>query len=62
MRDTEQAMTKAQRQVDRLHEQLTTTTADHQELGRIGADLATAQAELHALEERWLELAELQEG
>jgi ABC transport system ATP-binding/permease protein len=65
LRDTEQAMTKAQRQVDNLHEQLTTAliaSSDHQEVGRIGAELAAAQAELHALEERWLGLAEQQQA
>ena len=61
LRDAEQAMAKLQRQVDKLHEQLTSTT-DHQQLAAIGAELATAQGELHALEERWLELAEQQTG
>jgi ABC transport system ATP-binding/permease protein len=59
LRDTEQAMAKAQRQVDKLHTELT-SAADHAQLARIGADLATAQAELTQLEERWLELAEQQ--
>ncbi len=60
LRDTEQAMAKAQRQVDRLHAELT-SAADHAQLARIGAELATAQAELTQLEERWLELAEQQQ-
>lgn len=60
LRDTEQAMAKAQRQVDRLHTELT-SAADHAQLARIGAELATAQAELTQLEERWLELAEQQQ-
>ena len=59
IRDTEQAMTKLQRQVDALHEALAATT-DHAELARIGADLATAQAELATHEDRWLHLAEQQ--
>ncbi len=59
LRDTEQAMAKAQRQVDRLHTELT-AAADHGQLARIGAELAAAQAELTQLEERWLELAEQQ--
>jgi ATP-binding cassette subfamily F protein uup len=59
LRETEQAMTKAQAMVDRLTEQLTGTT-DHATLSALGAQLADAQAELDALEERWLELAELQ--
>jgi hypothetical protein len=59
MRDTEQAMTRAQRAVDRLHEQLASTD-DHRLLASVGAELAAAQAELATLEERWLELAEQQ--
>ena len=61
LRETEQAMSKAQRNVDRLHEQLATIT-DHAELARVGTDLAAAQSELNTLEERWLELAEQQSG
>ena len=60
-RDAEQAMAKLQRQVDKLHEQLT-GTIDHQRLAAIGAELATTQAELTELEERWLDLAEQQTG
>ena len=59
LRDTEQAITKAQRSVDRLREALAGTT-DHRELASVGAELAAAQAELDRLEEQWLELAELQ--
>ena len=59
LRDTEQAMAKAQREVDRLHERLA-AASDHQELATIGHDLAAAQATLTELEERWLELAEQQ--
>jgi ATP-binding cassette subfamily F protein uup len=61
LRETEQAMTKVQRRVDRLHEQLA-AASDHTELARVGADLATAQAELSELEDRWLGLAEQQSG
>ena len=61
IRDTEQEMARAQRAVDRLRERLGTTT-DHRQLATIGAELADAQAELDQLEERWLELAELQTG
>ena len=61
LRETEQAIAKAQRVVDRLHASLAATT-DHRELASIGAELATAQAELDELELRWLELAELQNG
>ena len=59
LRDAEQAMSKLQRQVDRLHEQLLTTT-DHTAMAALGAELAAAQAELTAIEENWLELAEQQ--
>jgi hypothetical protein len=54
-------MGKAQRTVDRLHARLVATT-DHAELAVVGAELAAAQAELDALELRWLELAEQQTG
>ena len=59
LRETEQAMVKAQKQVDRLTGQLATVT-DHTDLTSLGTDLAVAQAELDELESRWLELAELQ--
>ncbi len=61
LRETEQSMVKAQRRVDQLTEQLTSTT-DHAELTAVGAELADAQAELDGLEAAWLELAELAEG
>jgi ATP-binding cassette subfamily F protein uup len=57
LRQTEQAITRTQRRVDRLNECLVAAT-DHTELASLGAELATAQAELGALEDRWLELAE----
>jgi hypothetical protein len=61
LRDTEQAMAKAQKLVDRLHDQLE-SASDHTVLASVGGELATAQAELTALEERWLELAQQQSG
>ena len=61
LRETEQAMAKAQKQVDRLTGQLATVT-DHTELTSLGNDLASAQGELDELEGRWLELAEHQNG
>ncbi len=61
LRETEQAMVKAQKRVDQLTEQLAGLT-DHAELHSLGSDLAAAQAELDELESRWLELAELQHG
>ncbi|MGI9646635.1 MAG: ABC-F family ATP-binding cassette domain-containing protein [Ilumatobacteraceae bacterium] len=57
LRETEQAMTKAQRRVDRLTERLAGLT-DHAELADVGAELADAQAELDELETTWLELSE----
>jgi hypothetical protein len=54
-------MARAQRNVDRLQEQLTGTT-DHTVLASVGAELAVAQHELAELEHRWLELAEQQSG
>jgi ATP-binding cassette subfamily F protein uup len=61
LRETEQAMARAQRTVDRLHEQLRRAT-DHAALASVGVELTAAQAELEALELRWLELAEQQTG
>ena len=61
LRDAEQVMAKLQRQVDRLHEQLLATT-DHTALATLGVELETAQTELAAIEENWLELADRQSG
>ena len=60
LRDTEQAMVKAQKRVDRLHEELA-SSVDHSTMAERGAELATAQSNLEALEAEWLELAELAE-
>jgi len=59
LRETEQAMTKAQRRVDTLTERLAGVT-DHTELSAVGGELADAQAELDQLETAWLELSEQQ--
>jgi ATP-binding cassette subfamily F protein uup len=61
LRETEQAMTKAQRRVESLTADLG-AASDHRQLQGIGERLAVAQEELEQLEQRWLELAELQEG
>ncbi|MGE5210238.1 MAG: ATP-binding cassette domain-containing protein, partial [Acidobacteriota bacterium] len=61
LRETEQAMVRAQKRVDQLTERLSGLT-DHAELHALGSELAVAQDELDALESRWLELAELQSG
>jgi len=60
LRETEQAMVKAQRRVDELHAELASTT-DHAVLADRGIVLVAAQASLDALEAEWLELAELAE-
>ncbi len=57
LRETEQAMVKAQRRVDSLNDELAAAT-DHAVLADRGAVLAEAQRELDALEAAWLELAE----
>jgi ATP-binding cassette subfamily F protein uup len=61
LRDTEQAMNKVQRRIDRLERRLTGTT-DHTELAELGGELAAEHAELAELEDRWLEIAERQSG
>jgi ABC transport system ATP-binding/permease protein len=61
LRETEQAMVKAQKRVDALHVELSSTT-DHQVLASSGAALADAQRALDELEAAWLELAELSEA
>ncbi|MFK8025834.1 MAG: ABC-F family ATP-binding cassette domain-containing protein [Ilumatobacter sp.] len=61
LRETEQAMVKAQRQVDRLSEELA-AISDHQQLAERGEALTAAQSQLSELEASWLELAELAEG
>jgi ABC transport system ATP-binding/permease protein len=65
LRETEQAMAKAQKRVDQLTAELATidhAAVDHTELSALGTELAAAQADLDDLESRWLELAELQHG
>jgi ATP-binding cassette subfamily F protein uup len=57
MRETEQALTKAERRRDALVEQLAAATG-HEELTRLGSDLAEVQSELDALESQWLDLAD----
>ena len=52
-------MTRAQRRRDNLADELS-AVSDHAELGRIGSELAAAQAELDRIEEHWLQLAEQQ--
>ncbi len=61
LRETEQAMVKAQRRVDALTERLA-AVGDHAELAQLGDELAVAHAELERQEAAWLELAELADG
>ncbi len=60
LRETEQAMVKAQKRVDALHAELASLT-EHTAMAERGTVLVSAQAELEALEAAWLELAELAE-
>jgi ABC transport system ATP-binding/permease protein len=57
LRENEKQMARLQRQRARITRALT-ATADHQELTRLGTELAATQSELDAVEERWLALAE----
>jgi ATP-binding cassette subfamily F protein uup len=57
LRETEQAMAKAERARDRLLDELGAAT-EHADLARLGVELAAAQVALDELEERWLELAD----
>jgi hypothetical protein len=54
-------LARAERDVAALTAELGAAT-DHRDLQAIGERLAAAQGELDQLEERWLELAELQSG
>ncbi len=60
LREADKKMVKLQQQRDKLMEQLATVadSADHQEMHRLGADLATVQSALSDAEEEWLTLAE----
>ncbi len=57
LREAEKEMTRRQRERDRITRALA-ATADHQELTRLGVELAEAQLALDEVEERWLSLAE----
>jgi ABC transport system ATP-binding/permease protein len=59
LRETEQAMVRAQKQVDVLTAEIAGLT-DHDALTITGAALADAQHELDRLESLWLEFSELQ--
>jgi len=57
LRETEKEMATLQRGVDRLVVALEAAD-DHDALARVGGQLAEAQAQLSAAEDRWLQLAE----
>ena len=58
----ERDMARLQELVDRLTDALHVAGTDHEALARIGADLASHEAELATAEEEWLERsAELDE-
>jgi hypothetical protein len=56
MREAEKTVSRLERQRDKLAARLGEAT-DHQEMARVGAELAEVQGELDAAEELWLELA-----
>jgi ABC transport system ATP-binding/permease protein len=57
LRESEKRMARLQRQRAKITEALT-STVDHQELNRLGGELAANQSELDQAEEQWLALAE----
>jgi ABC transport system ATP-binding/permease protein len=57
LRKLDKELARLTRERDRLAEAFE-TTGDHRDLARLGAELATAQADLVDAEERWLALAE----
>jgi hypothetical protein len=62
MRDAEKNMARLQRQRDRVEEALT-VAVDHQDMTRLGRELAEVQSALDEAEEAWLALAlEAEEG
>ncbi len=62
LKEAERDLRRAEGERDRLAATLAelsgAATADHQELARIGTELADAEARLAEVEDRWLELAE----
>ncbi len=61
IREAEKSMAKLEKKRDRLQTQLVEITDDHNEMSRLGQELADIEAELAQTEERWLELADEQE-
>ncbi len=57
IRQTEKDLASLERRRDRLTEQVEAARDDHQELARLGAELATVGAEIEVVEHRWLDLS-----
>jgi uncharacterized protein involved in exopolysaccharide biosynthesis len=57
LRDAEKEMARRQRRRDTVTAALT-EAGDHQEMTRLGAELAEAQRDLDEAEDQWLSLAE----
>ena len=62
LRQAEKALARLERDKTRLEERLQEAGDDHQALADLGAELAEVTGRLAAVEERWMELAEEQEG
>ena len=63
LREVDKELAALTRRRDRLTEQLAAAGADHEAMTRLGRELAAVEAELTAVEERWLELGtELEAG
>jgi ATP-binding cassette subfamily F protein uup len=56
LREAEKEIARFERQKAKLEDELVMAGADHVALARIGEQLAAVSADLHAAEERWLEL------
>jgi ATP-binding cassette subfamily F protein uup len=57
----DRSLDKLRRREQRLHQQLAEAATDHEQVLALDTELRGLVAERHALEERWLALAELAE-
>ncbi|MDQ1604399.1 MAG: transport system ATP-binding/permease protein [Actinomycetota bacterium] len=57
----DRSLDKLRQREQRLHEELAEAAADHERVLALDTELRALVAERHALEERWLALAELAE-
>jgi len=63
LREVDKELASLTRRRDRLTDQIAAAGADHEAMSRLGRELATVEADLTAVEERWLELGtELEAG